>query len=135
LSGKIFKIDPSGRKDYNDATLVDDTPITSVVVGGMTARFRNNVPCYLAELAVSEGAPPSGVDASAVGISLRTGDTLSWYDHGQVTGLPAGEKVTVRWYGLGLMSYPGRIFEITDTGYARRVDGLNVDIGDENGPK
>lgn len=132
LSGKVFKIDAIGRLDYNDTTTADDTPITSKVVGGMTARFRNNIPCYLAELAVSEGKPPSGIDATTVGISLRTGDTLSWYDHGEVPGLETGDKVIVRWYGLGVMSYPGRIFEITDTGYARRIDGLNIDLGDEN---
>jgi hypothetical protein len=123
LSGKLFKIDPTGRLDYGT------TPITSVVVGGITERFRSNIPCYMAELAVSEGLPPTGIDATRVGISLRSGDGRTWIDHGSVTGTILGDSITVRWYGLGLMSKPGKIFEITDTGYARRIDGLNIELG------
>lgn len=134
LSGKIFQIDPEGRLDYNDLSTTNITPITSVVVGGFTKRLRTTVPCFMAELAISEGSPPSGIDPTTVGLTLRSGDTLNWYDHGSVPGTTAGDKVTVRWYGLGLMTYPGRIFEITDTGYARRIDGFNIDIGgNQNG--
>jgi hypothetical protein len=135
LSGKIFQIDPEGRLDYNDNTVTDDTPITSVVIGGTTKRFRTNTPCFMAELAISEGEPPDGIDPATVGISLRSGDTLGWYDHGEILGTTAGNKVTIRWYGLGLMAYPGRVFEITDTGYARRIDGLNIEVGDQGGTK
>jgi hypothetical protein len=129
LSGKIFKIDPSNRLDYNDTTDTEDTPITSVIVGGTTKRFRNNVPCFMAELAISGGQPPNGIDATSVGISLRSNDTITTYEHGSIAGTTTGDNVTVRWYGLGLMSYPGRVFEITDTGYARRIDGLNIELG------
>jgi hypothetical protein len=135
LTGKIFKIDPEGRLDYNDTTDAEDTPITSIIVGGTTKRFRNNVPCFMAELAISEGQPPEGIDATTVGVSLRTGDTLGWYDHGSVPGTVTGDRVTVRWYGLGLMGSPGRVFEITDTGYARRIDGLNIEVGGQGGPQ
>jgi len=133
LTGKIFKIDPVGRLDYNDTTDTEDTPITSIVVGGTTERFRKNIPCYMAELAISEGQPPEGIDATTVGISLLSRDTLVAYDHGSVLGTTTGDRVTVRWYGLGLMGSPGRVFEITDTGYARRIDGLNIEVGDQNG--
>jgi hypothetical protein len=34
-----------------------------------------------------------------------------------------------RWFGLGLAQSPGILCEITDTGYARRIDGLTVEIG------
>jgi hypothetical protein len=34
-----------------------------------------------------------------------------------------------RFYGLGLLKSPGALFEITDYGYARRIDGLNVEMG------
>jgi hypothetical protein len=127
LTGKIWKIDPDGRLDYTT------TPITSQVTGMLTERFRTHVPCYMAELALSEGQPPSGVDAGEVTIQLRTNDGLTWTDHGTVASTSIGEDITVRWYGLGLMKSPEHVFEITDTGYARRIDGFNIKVPDNSG--
>lgn len=126
-SGKVWKIDPTGRLDRDGTTI---TPITSKVVGMVTERFRNMVPCYMAELAVSEGKPPIGIDATTVGIQLLSSDdNITFYDHGTIPGVTTGENIDVRWYGLGLMQSTGRIFEIIDTGYARRIDGLNIEVG------
>jgi hypothetical protein len=121
ISGKLWKIDPEGRLDY------ETTPITSIIVGGMTERMRVHTPIYMAEVAVSEGEPADFAEG-AVGITLRVGDGKgNWYDHGE--GIGTDDNVTVRWYGLGLTQSPGTVFEITDTGYARRIDGLNVEAG------
>lgn len=126
-SGRLWIIDPEGRLDD------DTTPITSIISGKVGTRMRTNSQCHMAELTVSEGAPPTGIAEGAVAISLRTTDDdgINYVSHGSVTGEAIGEDITVRWYGLGLMSAPGRVFEITDTGYARRVDGLNIEVGDE----
>lgn len=126
-TGIIWTIDDEGRLDYGT------TPITSVIVGGLTERFRNYTPVFMAEIAMSEGQPPSGIDASTVGIQLRTSDTLGWTDYGTITGLATGNFVTARFYGLGLIRSPGVVFEITDTGYARRIDGLDIEIGGQSG--
>jgi len=126
-TGKIWKIDAEGRLDTDGSTI---TPITSTMVGQLTERFRTMVPCFMAELAVSEGQPPSGVDAGEAYLQLRTssdgGQTFT--DHGNVLSTDLGEDITVRWYGLGLMKAPGQVFEITDTGYARRIDGFNIEV-------
>jgi hypothetical protein len=126
LSNKIWEIDPIGRLDY------ETTPIRSIVTGMFSERYRKHVNCFMAELAVSEAEPPTGIDASTVGISLRTYTQAgtSATDHGEVTGENSGDDITVRWYGLGLAKAPGHVFEIIDTGYARRIDGFDVDIGD-----
>jgi hypothetical protein len=123
LSGKIWKIDAEGRLDYTT------TPITSMVTGQLTLRGRDIRPCYMAELAVSEGQLTSGLEGGDVYFQLRTNDGINWYDHGQVPGQDIGEDITVRWYGLGIMKAPGVVFEITDTGYARRIDGFNIEVG------
>lgn len=122
-SGVIFKIDPDNRLDNGD------TPIVSKIYGIVTARFRKNVSIFMAEVAISEGRPPAGIDASDVGLTLRTSDTLTWVDHGTVPGEPTGDMVYARWYGLGLARSPGILFEITDTGYARRIDGFSIELG------
>lgn len=122
-TGKIFKIDPDNRLDNND------TPIASQVFSVITARFRKLVPIFMAEVAISEGRPPAGIDPTTVGIQLRTSDTLNWTDHGVVNGEETGEMTYARWYGLGLAQSPGILFELTDTGYARRIDGLSIELG------
>lgn len=125
-SGKIWEIDPTGRLDYGD------TPIQSKVVGYLTYRMRSEVPCYLAQLALKTGDPPSGFSDGSVGITLRTStdNGQSFIDHGEIDGGGVGEKIAVRWYGLGLMRSPGMLFELTDTGYTRRIDGLTIEMPD-----
>lgn len=130
LSSTVWKIDPEGRLDEGT------TPITSQVVGMITDRFRTQVPCYMAELAVSEGSPPIGIDAGEAYLQLRTSSDggNTFYDHGQVPSTNLGEDITIRWFGLGLMKAPGHVFEITDTGYARRLDGFNIEVGNGGNP-
>lgn len=124
LTGKLWHIDPEGRLDY------ETTPIVSTIVGGFTERMRAFKPVYMAELAVSEGQPPA-VEEGSVSLTLRTGDGQgNWVDHGEILGEGIGDNMTVRWYGLGLAAPSGMVFEITDTGYARRIDGLNIEIGE-----
>lgn len=126
-SGKLWVIDPTGRLDY------DTTPIESRITGYLTHRMRTEVPCFMAELAVSEGQPPTGFDDGSVGITLRTSteDGSNSVDHGEVVGEGISEDITVRWYGLGLMEEPGMYFDIIDTGYARRIDGLNIEVNEK----
>jgi hypothetical protein len=121
-NGTIWQIDPTGRLDDGD------TPITSQVTGQATVRFRRAVPCFMAELACSQ-AEPATEDGTS--IRLRTSDDAaqSWLDHGTVAGEALGTATLFRWYGLGLMQAPGRVFEITNIGYARRLDGFDVEAG------
>lgn len=127
LSGKVYKIDPVGRLDYGT------TPIVSTIYGGMSVNFRTIHPCFMGELAISEGIPPLGIDPTTVGIQLRVGNTLGWVNAGTVAGAATGIMVYPRWYGLGLMQSPGVLFELTDTGYARRIDGFKIEVGASNG--
>lgn len=120
-SGKIWEINPEGRLDEGT------TAISSTVTGQVTVRMRQAVPCFMAELSVSDADPAT----TGRTITLRTSDDTgdSYIDHGSVAGAASGTRTLFRWYGLGLMNAPGRIFEIVDTGYARRIDALNIEIG------
>lgn len=123
FSGILWEIDPYSRLDYGD------TPITSILTGQVPVRLRQVLPVYAAELVVSEAEPSQ----AGVGIQLRfSDDTLSYYDMGEVVGEALGDATLFRWYGLGQAAAPGRIFEITDTGYARRIDSFDIAVGGEN---
>lgn len=128
-SGKVWWIDPNGRKDYGTESII------SKVKGYYVQRFRENKPVYMAELAISENQVPEGIEAADVGITLRTSDDDGevFTNHGELTGEDLNTTRTPRWFGLGLMAPPGRIFEVIDTGYARRIDGLDIDTGDNPG--
>lgn len=121
-SGKLFQIDPLGRLDYKT------TPITSYIYGGLTERFRTIPSIYMAEVAVSQNSPPHNVDPTTLSITLETTDTVTTYNHGTVYGAATGNHTYPRFYGLGLLRSPGILFKITDTGFARRIDGLNIEI-------
>lgn len=126
-TGIIYQIDPVGRLDYGT------TPITSQVYCGLTERFRDHVPAFMAEVAISQANPPAGIDGTTLSITLDSFDTITWYNHGSVPGSSVGTPTWVRFYGLGLIGSPGRLFRITDTGVARRIDGINLEIGAANG--
>jgi hypothetical protein len=121
-TGKLFQIDPQGRLDYKT------TPITSIIYGGMTERFRDMPSIFMAEVAVSQNSPPHNVDPTTLSITLETTDTITSYNHGTVNGAATGNHTFARFYGLGLMRSPGILFKITDTGFARRIDGLNIEM-------
>lgn len=119
--GTIWKIDPAGRLDNGD------TVITSQVIGQATVRGRRTIPCYTAEVACSQANPA----ASGTSIRLRTSDDdgSNWTDHGTIDGEAVGTATLFRYYGLGMMVAPGRQFEITNVGYARRIDGVDLEVG------
>lgn len=126
-SGILWEIDPEGRLDD------DVTPITSIVTGGLSRRLRSSLRCNMAELSVSEGRPPDGFEAEGdTTITLRTSSNegQTYINHGTLDAGAAGADTVFRWYGLGLVSPPGMLFELTDTGYARRIDGFNVELDD-----
>jgi hypothetical protein len=126
-SGILWQIDPLNRLDYGD------TPIQSKITGYLTYRMRNNIPCFMAQLALKTGDAPFGFNDGSVGITLRTSvdNGQSFINHGEVSSGGVGEKIAVRWYGLGLMKAPGMYFELTDSGYSRRIDGLNIETSEE----
>jgi hypothetical protein len=120
-----------GRTDDFSSTLSERRPIISVVRGLLPIRLRNSLGCYRAVLSVSEGAPA----ADGVGITLRTSDDFarSWHSHGTLLLDDPDAEYDVQWSSLGQITAPGRIFEIEDTGYAWRIDALDVDLGPDEG--
>jgi len=58
---------------------------------------------------------------------------LSWTNHGELVMDQIDEVYDISWVGLGQITEPGMIFEIIDTGYTRRINALDVDLGEEEG--
>lgn len=124
-SGKLWKIDPTGRLDYGT------TPIEGTITGKLPERLRGRRDCFMAELTFSDGDP--AMADSSLGFTLATSDDQgrTFLSHGLIEGANLGGSTVAQWYGLGQMEADGRIFRITDSGYARRIDGLSLDTGGE----
>lgn len=132
IYGILWNINADARDD--DAItgeVADRTPIQTIVRGMFPQRLHNALSCYHAELTLSQGEPV----AAGVGVTLRTSDDSgrSWLDHGEILTDVSGEMYDLSWFGLGLITAPGKIFEIIDTGYARRIDALDIDLGSDEG--
>lgn len=133
LTGDIWNIDPDIRMDDTPLSTggFAQTPIVSIVRGMLPMRLRNSLGCYGAYLTLSQGSPV----VAGVGITLRTSDDngRNFNDHGTLVLDTASEEYQVAWQSLGLVTAPGKIFEIIDTGYAWRLDALDVDLGPDEG--
>lgn len=131
VQGLLWNVDGDERADDTPDTEEMPIPVTSIVRGFHPVRMRGALGCYNAMLTISHGSPV----AEGVGITLRTSDDwgLSWIDHGTLLLDEADRYYDISWSSLGTMFEPGRIFEIIDTGYARRLDALDIDLGENEG--
>lgn len=129
--GILWNISANDRIDDSESGAADVNPIQSRVRGMFPHRGRFNLSCYRATLTLAQGFPI----APGVGIRMRTSvdEGLSWIDHGFLLMDEAGAKYDVSWTQLGLIEEPGMIFEIIDTGYTRRINALDIDLGEDEG--
>jgi hypothetical protein len=130
VNGTLWTITPEYRADNAANPDNEQFPIISIISGLYSARLRNSVDCFRAVVVASQGEPV----AAGVGIQLRTSDDSehTWQNHGLLVMDEFGRyDYDIAWASLGLISNPGRVFEITDTGYAARIDALDIDVGPE----
>lgn len=129
--GIIWNISADERRDDFSSDIADARPIISIVRGMFPVRLRNALGCYRADLTLSEFAPAQ----VGVGITLRTSDDYghSWQDHGFRLFDDVNTFYEISWASLGIMTQPGRIFEIEDSGVAARIDALDIDLGPDEG--
>lgn len=129
--GLLWNIDPAVRDDDDVGGLAADRfPIETIVRGMYPMRLRNSLSCYRATITM-DGSPV----ADGVGVTLRTSDDFgrTWVNHGEKLLIDVSRLYEISWVGLGLITAPGRLFEIIDTGYIHRLDALDVDLGEDEG--
>ena len=121
-SGMLWFLDPDSIEDshpYFDT----ESAFTRVIVGGVTLRGREAVQCN----AISIASDPAFTDA-LTSASLRISDDQgrSWKDMGTVDTTGDSQDGVIEWRALGQIRAPGRVFELTDTGALKRVNGLDL---------
>lgn len=98
----------------------EDGEFTTIVRGGVSLRRRDSDPCFVV-YAAGRRSPDDGKE-----ITLLTSDDggYNWQNHGTIEINDDDEAV---WRSIGLMRYPGRIFQIEDTGVFSSIEGLDTD--------
>lgn len=115
--GMIWTID-------NEPTDDSGVVITRVITTMLSMRLREAMPINGLMVA---GAVGFGNSDLPVTMTLRTSDDngRTWDDHGTEVHEGDNFRDELSWRSLGTVHAPGRIFQITDTGVATRIDGVD----------
>lgn len=100
--------------------------------GQITSNSRVFQPVFQVFLEGSMGNAAK-VDGSPNTVSLKYSDDAgnSYRDAGVVTVVEGDYNQNLAWRSLGLIKAPGRLFKITDDGALTRIDGMEVQYGNQ----
>lgn len=120
--GILWIADPTQPRDHNTSAV--ETEFTRQLVGALPMRGRETAQCGAVYLLGNLGNPTLVGDT----VTLETSDDqgFNWLSHGAVTITAGDVTQEIGWLGLGLISAPGRLFRITDTGAFARVSSLDM---------
>lgn len=121
-TGHLWLLDPTVAVD--DDVSGDDLPFDRQIIGALPARLRDTGQCGGVYLIGNLGSPALTGDQ----VTLETSDDsgVNWLSHGAITVTSGDVTQELSWIGLGVMTAPGRLFRITDTGALARVSSLDM---------
>lgn len=121
-TGVLWILDPT--VDIDDNTDGTQSAFNRQATGGVPQRLRNGVQCGAVYLTANLGSPL----LTAPTVTLETSDDsgTNWVSHGAVTVTSGDTTQELSWLGLGLMTAPGRMFRITDSGAIARISSLDM---------
>lgn len=123
-TGVIWLADPTAGIDEDTAGITETAPFDRKAIGVMPMRLREGQQCGAIYLTAALGSPT----LTGASITLRTSDDngYNWVDHGDVVIASGNTTQEISWLGLGLITAPGRIFEISDAGGTCRLSSLDM---------
>lgn len=129
-NGAIYALDPDG--DTDDDALVGaglQRPFERKLFVQLVVQSGYDfVPCYGVQMFGSIG---DGADNLTVSLDYSDDRGMN-YVLADTLAVPAGDYTfRLQWQSLGSMQAPGRIFEFTDFGALKRIDGVEVVLPDE----
>lgn len=125
-NGAVYFLSPNYPYD-DDYDVGEDSRVAfqRIAQGQIIIRGRTPTPCYGVSLTGSFGDVfVDTLTAVTLEVSDDAGRTYS--DCGTVTVTATDYAARVEWLSLGLMTAPGRMFRITDSGSLDRIDGLEL---------
>lgn len=121
-TAQIWELDPDAVRDES----VPAQEIERVVTGFLPLRGRDSVRQGALRLTASVGDP--SVAGAAVTMRYSDDGGNTWSNPFTVTLAEGDFDQTISFRSLGRIRAPGRLWEITDTGAAVRIDGADADL-------
>lgn len=122
--GLLWFLDPLLGVD--ESTTVDGPmrPFQRIVMGQVTARRRDVIPCYEIFITTDSGEPAFTGAAVRLEISDDAGKTF--YNAGEIVAETGNFDQEYSWTSLGQIEAPGRLFRIIDNGAFARIDDMDM---------
>lgn len=126
--GLLYFLDPEqpfdDHPDYQNP--LQQLDFERIVMGQVLINGRNTQPCYVVFLnndnygfAATDFTPFVRLDYSDdQGLTFVSADTI--------TAQPDTDDFDYRWYSLGQIANPGRLFRVVDNGIVTRIDGMQM---------
>lgn len=108
--------------DDNDS----DVDIAHLATGGLQTRSRDKVPVDAVRLTGSVG-DLGNTSGSTMRLRFSDDNGRTWSAYFDVTLSQADYSGEIAWRSLGSFAAPGRVFEFSDNGGPRRIDGVDVE--------
>lgn len=124
--GVLWVLNPNQGVD-DDILDVTQSTFSRIATGQMTARDRQFTPIYSVALTASLGEPAVTPNSVTLRYSDDQGRTFVVAD--DIKTAVAGDYYQdFEWRSLGVLTSPGRLFQIEDDGAFARIDGLDVNF-------
>lgn len=127
--GLLWFLDPLLGVDQATADGGADRPFERIVMGQVTARRRDVLPCYEIFITTDSGEPAFSGAAVRLEISDDAGKTF--FNAGEIVAEEGNFNQEYSWTSLGQIEAPGRLFRIIDNGAFTRID--DMDMADQPG--
>lgn len=127
--GLLWFLDPLLGVDQATADGGADRPFERIVMGQVTARRRDVIPCYEIFITADTGEPAFNGAAVRLEISDDAGKTF--FNAGEIAAEEGNFNQEYSWTSLGQIEAPGRLFRIIDNGAFARID--DMDMADQPG--
>jgi hypothetical protein len=126
--GLLYFLDPNQPYDIHpDYTNADQQiPFERIVMAQAQVSGRNFVPCYFLSLDGDNYGLENVDFTPAVTLDYSDDQGQNFVTAGTITMDPNTQNQDYRWYSLGQMQSPGRLFRVTDNGLLARIDALGM---------
>jgi len=129
--GLLYLLDPTQAYDDHPNYLnpSQQIPFPRIVMTQTTVQGRENVPCYVIFLDTDNYGLSVTDFVPNVELEFSDDQGQTFISAGSITDQPNTSDLDYRWYSLGQMSSPGRLFRITDNGLLTRIDAMQMNDG------
>lgn len=126
--GLLYFLNPDQPYDIHPdyLNLTQQLPYPRIAMAQATVSGRNFVPCYAIFLDTDVYGFATTDFIPSVTLETSDDQGVTFQSHGTITAQPDTDSNDYRWYSLGQMQSPGRLFRVTDNGLLTRIDAMSM---------